>query len=97
MGGERHGFTPVGASLALKGPLRPDAALFGESASRALFSVSPDKAKAFLAAAKAGGVPVAQVGQVGGARLAIRTAKAGLSLGLAELKQAYTHAFTDLA
>jgi phosphoribosylformylglycinamidine synthase len=47
------------------------ATLFGESASRAVVSVSPSKAAALLAAAAAAGVPAARIGRVGGDRIRI--------------------------
>jgi phosphoribosylformylglycinamidine synthase len=97
MAGERHGCQPLGADLTLKAQGRADALLFGESASRVLFSVSPPKAPAFLAAAKAAGVPMAPLGVVGGTRLQLNVGTQGLNLGLDKLKHAYTHAFTDLA
>jgi phosphoribosylformylglycinamidine synthase len=45
------------------------ATLFGESASRAVVSVSPSKAALLLAAAAAANVPAARIGRVGGERI----------------------------
>jgi hypothetical protein len=45
------------------------ATLFGESASRVVVSCEPGKVAELLAAAKAAGVPAAQVGTVGGNRI----------------------------
>jgi phosphoribosylformylglycinamidine synthase len=45
------------------------ATLFGESASRAVVSVSPSKAAVLLDAAAAAGVPAARIGRVGGERI----------------------------
>jgi len=96
MSGRRHGAGPLGASLSLKAKGRTDALLFGESASRVLFSVDPANAKKFEAAAKAAGVPLQAIGTVGGSRLTLDCNGQGLNLGLAELEKAYTHAFDVL-
>jgi phosphoribosylformylglycinamidine synthase len=95
-GGRRHGSEPVGAELALKAKGRADALLFGESASRVLFSVAPDKAKAFEALAKAHQVPLQALGVTGGTRLSLSAGGRSLDLGLHEMEQAYRHAFDHL-
>jgi phosphoribosylformylglycinamidine synthase len=47
------------------------ATLFGESASRAVVSVSPDRLEVLLSLAAAGGVPARRIGTVGGDRVSI--------------------------
>jgi phosphoribosylformylglycinamidine synthase II len=94
--GRRHGAGPLGASLSLKAKGRPDALLFGESASRVLFSVAPGQAKKLEAAAKAAGVPLQALGAVGGSRLTLDCNGQSLNLGVAELEHAFTHAFDVL-
>ncbi|HXB96417.1 MAG TPA: AIR synthase related protein, partial [bacterium] len=94
--GRRHGAGPLGASLSLKAKGRADALLFGESASRVLFSVALGQAKKLEAAAKAAGVPLQALGTVGGGRLSLDCNGQGLNLGLAEMEHAFTHAFDVL-
>ncbi len=63
------------------------AALFGESASRALVSVAPDSVDGLLAMAAAEGVPAAAIGEVGGDRLRVFINGRGvLNESLAELE-----------
>jgi phosphoribosylformylglycinamidine synthase len=54
------------------GPFRVNATLFGESASRAIVSVRPDKLAQLSALAKAQQVPVHVIGETGGARITLR-------------------------
>src|SRR5205085_2315632 len=58
-----------GAQVSRNSSLDDAAALFGESASRAIVSVAPDDLTAVLERAAAAGVPAAVIGQTGGNRL----------------------------
>ena len=60
-----------GAALATDAGLNQAAALFGESASRIVVSVSPDCVTGVLERAAAAGVPARVIGQTGGNRLRI--------------------------
>jgi phosphoribosylformylglycinamidine synthase len=69
--------TPLGVEVALAAvaSATPEfgdiATLFGESASRAVVSTSPERAASLLSLAAAAGVPAAQIGTVGGDRIRI--------------------------
>ena len=54
----------LGISVDLKSDLRPDIALFSESQSRILLSVSPEKVKQLEASMREKGVPCLRIGQV---------------------------------
>jgi phosphoribosylformylglycinamidine synthase len=56
---------------ALEGPLAAEATLFGESASRVVVSVDPDRTDDLLRRAAAAGVPAAIIGQTGGSRIRV--------------------------
>lgn len=63
----------LGATVHLRARgLRTDAVLFGESPSRAVASVSPARVQRVLTLAREYGVPVEDVGVVGGERLVVR-------------------------
>ena len=64
---------PTGATVDLSGMtgVSSEAALFGESQSRFLLSASPEKADALVAHFTAAGIPVSEIGTVGGASLQI--------------------------
>ncbi|MEW6080245.1 MAG: phosphoribosylformylglycinamidine synthase subunit PurL [Bacillota bacterium] len=62
---------PVGATVNLKGSMRPDALLFGESASRVVISFSGQHLPALKAVFAQAGAPFTLLGQVAGARLVI--------------------------
>jgi len=95
--GERHGVSPLGAELHLPLKGRADALLFGESASRVLYSVKPEQAKAFEALAKAAKVPVTRIGVVGGTHLSISTAQSkGFDSAISDMKRAHQNAFNVL-
>jgi phosphoribosylformylglycinamidine synthase len=72
-------------------PLTP-VALFSESQARALVATSPGVADRVLEAAEDAGVPVLQVGEVGGERLEIRADGDELSLDVAELRREWASA-----
>ncbi len=61
-----------GCSLDLDGDLRADTLLFGESQSRILVTVSPDKLEILLQMAREHGVPASVLGKTGGDRISIR-------------------------
>jgi phosphoribosylformylglycinamidine synthase len=67
------------------------AALFGESASRAVVSASPENRAALLAVAERAGVPAAIIGTTGGPRIRMRVAGHGaVDIGLDEAEQVWT-------
>jgi phosphoribosylformylglycinamidine synthase II len=77
----------LGASINLDpGDLRPDALLFGETASRIIISSPPDKEHRIMSIASRHGVPVCRIGRVGGQRLAINDL---IDLPLSTLESAY--------
>jgi phosphoribosylformylglycinamidine synthase len=61
----------LGARLELPGAMRPDALLFGESASRIVVSVRPEHRERLRAIARRWGVPCAELGEVGGDHLTL--------------------------
>jgi phosphoribosylformylglycinamidine synthase len=63
------GAAGLGATARIPGALRPDALLFGESASRILVSVRPADAGRLAALAAEHGAPCARLGEVGGEAL----------------------------
>jgi phosphoribosylformylglycinamidine synthase len=88
--GGRFGAAPLGAELDCTTRLRPVAALFGESQSRALFAVRPGQARAFEALARRSKVPLADLGVVKGDRLILRlNGKQALDLGLEQLEKTW--------
>lgn len=56
----------IGATVEIKDDLRTDALLFGESQSRVLLSVQPQKTAELIKRFESAGIPVAKIGQVGG-------------------------------
>jgi phosphoribosylformylglycinamidine synthase len=82
---------PVGAAIELSArSIRADALLFGETQSRVIASVSPDRLEAFRALASSRRVPFEVVGETGGERLAISTeGRIRVDLSLDELSKAY--------
>jgi phosphoribosylformylglycinamidine synthase len=62
----------MGAALKLAGELRPEALLFGESASRIVVSVRPTQADNLRAIARRSEVPCVELGRVGGQSLEVR-------------------------
>jgi phosphoribosylformylglycinamidine synthase len=56
---------------AVEGPLAVEATLFGESASRVVVSVDPDRTDDLLRRAAAAGVPAASIGRTGGSRIRV--------------------------
>jgi phosphoribosylformylglycinamidine synthase len=62
----------LGANLALPGDMRPDALLFGESASRIVVSVRPEHAEELRAIARRHGASCAELGVAGGDHLTLQ-------------------------
>jgi phosphoribosylformylglycinamidine synthase len=88
--GGRFGAAPLGAELELTTRLRPEAALFGESQSRALFAVRPGAAKALEALARRHKVPLKALGEAKGDRLRLSVnGKQALDLGLDRLEKTW--------
>jgi phosphoribosylformylglycinamidine synthase len=81
----------IGATIDLSATkdVRLDALLFGESQSRVVITCKPLDAVKVVERAKLMGVPAAQIGRVGGDRLAIKTATGEFSAPLAELHDAW--------
>ena len=71
-------------------------ALFSESGARAIVAVAPGGEEAFTALAKRHGVPVEQIGTVGGDALAVSHADGAVEIPLAELREAYESALPAL-
>ena len=82
-----------GATIALEDDMRPDALLFGESASRIVISVSPENVDMMLTIAKEEGAPAKVIGQVGGRMLAVNDI---LCIDLADLHEKWSTALTKL-
>ena len=80
----------LGARVTLRGELRPDAVLFGESASRILLSVRPEAAPAVEALAARHGAPCAVLGAVAGDQLCLRGTGFDLSLPVASLHERWS-------
>ena len=65
-------FSGIGLEVALQGgDLRPDALLFGESASRVVATCHEEHGEALVSLAGRHGVPIALVGRTGGVRIRI--------------------------
>ena len=62
----------LGANLTLPGDMRPDALLFGESASRIVVSVRPEHAEELRAIARRHGASCAELGVAGGDHLTLQ-------------------------
>jgi phosphoribosylformylglycinamidine (FGAM) synthase-like enzyme len=67
----------LGAEVGLEAKIRPDALLFGETQSRALYSCDPAKAKALEALARKHGLPFKKIGTVGGKSLKCQVSALG--------------------
>jgi phosphoribosylformylglycinamidine synthase II len=79
----------IGAALRLPDDLRPDALLFGESASRIVVSVPPGAGERLQAIAARYGVPCAELGAVGGEELILRGRRFTLAAKVEELAHAW--------
>ncbi len=72
--------------------IRPEALLFGESASRALVSLRPERLDAFLELARRHRVPAAAIGRTGGQRLRIAP---GVDVALAEAQDLWSRTLPE--
>ncbi|HEY7958183.1 MAG TPA: phosphoribosylformylglycinamidine synthase subunit PurL, partial [Polyangia bacterium] len=93
LGGER----PIGATVKLTQPIRPDLLLFGEAPSRIVISFSAEREAEVRALAAREGAPLELIGATGGDRLTIY-GEAGLLLEspLAKLARAFAGGFRAL-
>ena len=80
----------LGATLTLPGEMRPDALLFGESASRIVVSVQPDRAESVRAIARRHGVPCVELGVVGGDHLTLQGQGFSLRLSVEAIHWAWS-------
>ncbi|MBU0982285.1 MAG: phosphoribosylformylglycinamidine synthase subunit PurL [candidate division Zixibacteria bacterium] len=76
----------IGATITLSDRLRPDCLLFGETQSRVIVSCSVDNADSLKEQFTAAGIPVVQIGTVGGDRLKINDL---IDVPLTDLSEAY--------
>jgi phosphoribosylformylglycinamidine synthase len=83
----------VGFRVALPDSVPATAASFGESASRVLLAVTPDRAVAVLDRARSGGVSAAELGSAGGDRL---VADEAFDVALADATRAWRDAIPTL-
>ena len=77
----------LGATVELDGAMRPDALLFGESASRIVLSVRPGAVEAVRAIAHRHGAPCAVLGAVGGPDLVMRGQGVAVRVAVAALRE----------
>jgi phosphoribosylformylglycinamidine synthase len=84
----------LGADLTLPGDMRPDASLFGESASRIVVSVRPGHAEELRTIAGRHGAPCAELGVVGGDHLALRGKRFAVRLPLEAIHWAWSTGLT---
>jgi phosphoribosylformylglycinamidine (FGAM) synthase-like enzyme len=96
-GGENDG-EAIGCEVHIPTPGRWDAALFGESQSRVLFSCPPQNAAQLEKLAAKHRVPLQRLGEIGGRRLVVEHSPVNMdqvmNLGLDELEDAWKGAFT---
>lgn len=71
-------------------------ALFSESGARAIVAVEPGREEAFVALAAQHGVPVTQIGTVGGESLSVTHPSGVVEIGLDELRTSYEAALPAL-
>ncbi|MBI4537167.1 MAG: phosphoribosylformylglycinamidine synthase subunit PurL [candidate division NC10 bacterium] len=86
----------LGAIVELRGEVRPDALLFGESASRILVSVTPADADRLEAVAATHGAPCVRLGKVGGEELILKGRGFECRLPLARLHDAWATGLSQL-
>jgi len=84
----------IGATIEVGGDLRPDALLFGESASRILVSVASKDVDKMLTIAKGLGAPAGVIGITGGRKLEINDL---ISVDLSELYEGWSRTISKLA
>lgn len=83
----------VGATVILEDQMRPDALLFGESASRIIVTVSPDDVDTMLTIARDLGAPAKRVGTVGGRMLVVNQL---LAVDVAEFKSKWLETYPKM-
>ncbi len=81
----------LGARVEVSGSLRPDVALFGESASRIVLSVRPDDVERVQALARERNVPCTRLGEVGGESLAIVGQGFAITVPVSALRDAWAN------
>ncbi len=86
----------LGATVELRDELRPDALLFGEAASRVLFTVDKLRLQDVTAWLEAEGLPHHVLGEVGGDHLEVLLPSARLSWGVAELREAWERPLREI-
>jgi phosphoribosylformylglycinamidine synthase len=86
----------LGATLEIPGEMRPDALLFGESASRIVVSVPPEQVERLRAIAREHRVPCAVLGAVGGDHLALRGRRFNFHLSVKALHWAWSTGLSRL-
>ncbi|HWP34138.1 MAG TPA: phosphoribosylformylglycinamidine synthase subunit PurL [Thermodesulfobacteriota bacterium] len=98
-----RGQPPLGAAvdlteLPLVGgrPVRPEARLVGETPSRVVASVPPERLPRLAALAAEHGVPLARIGVVGGDRLRVSGPGVAVDLAVAPLREAWRTAFARM-
>jgi phosphoribosylformylglycinamidine synthase II len=83
------------AELPTEAGALPTASLFGERGGRVLVAVAPDSGGALVAAADAAGVPAHRLGTAGGDALELAVGEARLSVGLDQLRAAWSTPFGE--
>ena len=73
--------------------MRPDALLFGESASRVILTVAPEDAETMLTIARDLGAPAKKIGAVGGRLLVVNQL---LAVDVAELKSKWLETYPKM-
>ncbi|HYL80333.1 MAG TPA: phosphoribosylformylglycinamidine synthase subunit PurL, partial [Candidatus Acidoferrum sp.] len=86
----------LGATVTLPGAMRPDALLFGESASRIVISARPDAVERLRAIARQHAVPCEELGAVGGDHLRITGGGISLSLTVEAVHRAWSTGLSRL-
>ena len=83
----------LGSTIELTDEIRPDALLFGESASRIIVTVAPENVDTMLTIAKGEGAPARVIGRVGGRMLVVNDL---LCIDLADLYEKWSEALPRL-
>ncbi len=83
----------IGVSVALTQGRRADEDLFGEGGGRVVVTCRPDAEAALMS--RAGGVPLARVGTVGGARVEVQLGATHVHLELGDARVAYESAIPE--
>jgi phosphoribosylformylglycinamidine synthase len=78
---------PLGARVVLDGAMRPDALLFGESASRIVLGVRAEAVGQVQAIARRHGAPCAALGTVGGDVLVVQGPGVALRVAVSALRE----------